>query len=42
LVHDQDDQAELHDDRKKLRQPVFLGLRDDKSAQEVRMPEFAP
>jgi bifunctional non-homologous end joining protein LigD len=26
---------------KKLRQPVFLGLRDDKSAQEVRMPEFA-
>lgn len=27
---------------KKLRQPVFLGLRDDKSAQEVRMPEFAP
>jgi bifunctional non-homologous end joining protein LigD len=25
----------------KLRQPVFLGLRDDKSAQEVRMPEFA-
>jgi len=25
---------------KKLRQPVFLGLRDDKSAQEVRMPEF--
>jgi bifunctional non-homologous end joining protein LigD len=26
---------------KKLRQPVFLGLRDDKNAQEVRMPEFA-
>lgn len=26
---------------KKLRQPVFLGLRDDKRAQEVRMPEFA-
>jgi bifunctional non-homologous end joining protein LigD len=26
---------------KKLRQPVFLGLRDDKSAQEVHMPEFA-
>jgi len=26
---------------KKLRQPVFLGLRDDKSAQEVRLPEFA-
>jgi bifunctional non-homologous end joining protein LigD len=26
---------------RKLRQPVFLGLRDDKSAQEVRMPEFA-
>jgi bifunctional non-homologous end joining protein LigD len=26
---------------KKLRQPVFLGLRDDKSAQEVCMPEFA-
>lgn len=26
---------------KKLRQPVFLGLRDDKSAEEVRMPEFA-
>jgi bifunctional non-homologous end joining protein LigD len=26
---------------KKLRQPVFLGLRDDKSAAEVRMPEFA-
>ena len=26
---------------KKLRQHVFLGLRDDKSAQEVRMPEFA-
>jgi len=26
---------------KKLRQPVFLGLRDDKSPQEVRMPEFA-
>jgi bifunctional non-homologous end joining protein LigD len=26
---------------KKLRQPVFLGLRDDKSAQEVRMPELA-
>jgi bifunctional non-homologous end joining protein LigD len=26
---------------KKLRQPVFLGLRDDKSALEVRMPEFA-
>ncbi|MDP9338954.1 MAG: non-homologous end-joining DNA ligase [Acidobacteriota bacterium] len=26
---------------KKLRQPVFLGLRDDKGAQEVRMPEFA-
>ena len=26
---------------KKLRQPVFLGLRDDKSAREVRMPEFA-
>jgi bifunctional non-homologous end joining protein LigD len=26
---------------KKLRQPVFLGLRDDKIAQEVRMPEFA-
>jgi bifunctional non-homologous end joining protein LigD len=26
---------------KKLRQPVFLGLRDDKSAQEIRMPEFA-
>jgi bifunctional non-homologous end joining protein LigD len=25
---------------KKLRQPVFVGLRDDKSAQEVRMPEF--
>jgi bifunctional non-homologous end joining protein LigD len=25
---------------KKLRQPVFLGLRDDKSAEEVRMPEF--
>lgn len=25
---------------KKLRQPVFLGLRDDKSALEVRMPEF--
>jgi bifunctional non-homologous end joining protein LigD len=25
---------------KKLRQPVFLGLRDDKSPQEVRMPEF--
>jgi bifunctional non-homologous end joining protein LigD len=25
---------------KKLRQPVFLGLRDDKSAQEVRLPEF--
>ena len=24
---------------KKLRQPVFLGLRDDKSANEVRMPE---
>ncbi len=24
---------------KKLRQPVFLGLRDDKSALEVRMPE---
>ena len=26
---------------KKLRHPVFLGLRDDKGAQEVRMPEFA-
>jgi bifunctional non-homologous end joining protein LigD len=26
---------------KKLRQPVFLGVRDDKSPQEVRMPEFA-
>jgi bifunctional non-homologous end joining protein LigD len=26
---------------KKLRQPVFLGLRDDKSPQQVRMPEFA-
>jgi bifunctional non-homologous end joining protein LigD len=26
---------------KKLRQPVFLGLRDDKSPQEVRMPESA-
>jgi bifunctional non-homologous end joining protein LigD len=26
---------------KKLRQPVFLGLRDDKSAREVRLPEFA-
>jgi bifunctional non-homologous end joining protein LigD len=26
---------------KKLRQPIFLGLRDDKSPQEVRMPEFA-
>jgi bifunctional non-homologous end joining protein LigD len=26
---------------KKLRQPVFLGLRDDKSAAEVRMPESA-
>jgi bifunctional non-homologous end joining protein LigD len=26
---------------KKLRQPVFLGLRDDKSAEEVRVPEFA-
>ena len=26
---------------KKLRQPAFLGLRDDKSPQEVRMPEFA-
>ena len=26
---------------KKLRQPVFLGLRDDKSPQAVRMPEFA-
>src|ERR1700688_1003565 len=26
---------------KKLRQPVFLGLRDDKNPQEVRMPEFA-
>jgi bifunctional non-homologous end joining protein LigD len=26
---------------KKLRQPVFLGLRDDKSPQDVRMPEFA-
>ena len=26
---------------KKLRQPVFLGLRDDKSPQEVRMPEPA-
>jgi ATP-dependent DNA ligase len=26
---------------KKLRQPVFLGLRDDKNAHEVRMPEFA-
>jgi bifunctional non-homologous end joining protein LigD len=26
---------------KKLRQPVFLGLRDDKRPQEVRMPEFA-
>ena len=26
---------------KKLRQPVFLGLRDDKSAKEVHMPEFA-
>jgi bifunctional non-homologous end joining protein LigD len=26
---------------KKLRQPVFLGLRDDKSPQEVRLPEFA-
>jgi bifunctional non-homologous end joining protein LigD len=26
---------------KKLRQPVFLGLRDDKSPQEVCMPEFA-
>jgi len=25
---------------KKLRQPVFLGLRDDKSPQEVLMPEF--
>jgi bifunctional non-homologous end joining protein LigD len=25
---------------KKLRQPVFIGLRDDKSPQEVRMPEF--
>jgi bifunctional non-homologous end joining protein LigD len=25
---------------KKLRQPVFLGLRDDKSPREVRMPEF--
>ena len=25
---------------RKLRQPVFLGLRDDKSALEVRMPEF--
>jgi bifunctional non-homologous end joining protein LigD len=24
---------------KKLRQPVFLGLRDDKSAKEVRLPE---
>ena len=23
---------------RKLRQPVFLGLRDDKSAQEVRLP----
>ncbi len=26
---------------KRLRQPVFLGLRDDKSPQEVGMPEFA-
>ena len=26
---------------KKLRQPVFLGLRDDKSAKEVHMPKFA-
>jgi bifunctional non-homologous end joining protein LigD len=26
---------------KKLRQPVFLGLRDDKRPQDVRMPEFA-
>jgi bifunctional non-homologous end joining protein LigD len=26
---------------KRLRQPVFLGLRDDKSPPEVRMPEFA-
>src|SRR6202166_3046283 len=26
---------------KNLRQPAFLGLRDDKSPQEVRMPEFA-
>jgi bifunctional non-homologous end joining protein LigD len=26
---------------KKLRQPAFLGLRDDKSPQEVHMPEFA-
>jgi len=26
---------------KKLRQPVFLGLRDDKSPLQVRMPEFA-
>jgi bifunctional non-homologous end joining protein LigD len=26
---------------KKLRQPVFLGLRDDKSPQEIRMPEPA-
>ncbi len=26
---------------KKLRQPVFLGLRDDKSAEEVQLPEFA-
>jgi bifunctional non-homologous end joining protein LigD len=26
---------------KKLRQPVFLGLRDDKGPREVRMPEFA-
>jgi bifunctional non-homologous end joining protein LigD len=31
---------ELTADRK-LRQPVFLGLRDDKEAQEVRMPTAA-
>jgi bifunctional non-homologous end joining protein LigD len=26
-------------DDQKLRQPVFLGLRDDKSAEEVTLPE---
>jgi bifunctional non-homologous end joining protein LigD len=30
--------GEWTDDRK-LRQPVFLGLRDDKSAAEVTIPE---